>query len=68
MEKKFNECGVLVYNSETEEGEVSLTREFNNDLGVVRLDVLKDWIDELTNIYNDSLDDFTEELREDRRH
>ncbi len=68
MDKKFNECGTLVYNSETEEGEVSLTREFNNDLAVVRLDVLKDWIDELTNIYNDSLDDFTEELREDRRH
>lgn len=68
MGKKFNECGTLVYNSETEEGEVSLTREFNNDLAVVRLDVLKDWIDELTNIYNDSLDDFTEELREDRRH
>jgi hypothetical protein len=68
MDKKFNECGTLVYNSETEEGEVSLTREFNNDLAVVRLDVLRDWIDELTNIYNDSLDDFTEELREDRRH
>ena len=68
MDKKFNKCGTLVYNSETEEGEVSLTREFNNDLAVVRLDVLKDWIDELTNIYNDSLDDFTDELKEDRRH
>ena len=48
------ELGKLIYNEKSEEGEVKL--DWGNMLeGVVGLDILSDWITELTKVYNREL-------------
>lgn len=48
------ELGKLIYNKRSEEGEVKLDWD-NLPEGVVGLDILSDWIAELTKVYNREL-------------
>lgn len=46
--------GTLIYNTKTEEGEIKIDW-INLPKGVVGLDILSDWIADLTKIYNREL-------------
>jgi hypothetical protein len=48
------ELGKLIYNENSEEGEIKLDWG-NMPEGVVGLDILSDWIAELTKVYNREL-------------
>jgi hypothetical protein len=48
------ELGKLIYNNNSEEGEINLDWG-NMPEGVVGLDILSDWIAELTKVYNREL-------------
>jgi hypothetical protein len=48
------ELGKLIYNKNSEEGEIKLDWG-NMPEGVVGLDILSDWIAELTKVYNREL-------------
>lgn len=46
----------LVWNSQSEEGEIKLSKDFNDCDRVLQLDALSDWIVELQGLYNKILE------------
>jgi hypothetical protein len=61
MEKVFlpeEYAGVLVWDEEYGEGDVELLERFMEEPAITQLDAMKDWIDALTRIYNETLKDY----------
>lgn len=48
----------LVWEEEYGEGSVELVEEFTDENTITQLDALQDWIDALTNLYNETLETF----------
>ena len=61
LPEKYEPYGALVYNAETEEGEVLFASTFvdvSEVPTIIQLDLLKDWIEALTELYSDTLESF----------
>lgn len=54
------QMATLVWEEEYGEGEgsVELVEEFTDENTITQLDALQDWIDALTNLYNETLETF----------
>ena len=62
MKKKLDQAGVLVWSEEYGEGSVEIVADFSDESLLVRLDVLRDWINSLTATYNELQQDSESEL------
>jgi hypothetical protein len=50
--------GVLVYDSNTEEGCIEIEADFFDEHPIIQLDILQDWIEAATDLYNHTLSEF----------
>lgn len=61
MPENYEPYGALIYNTKTEEGEVLLSSVFidvSEVPTIIQLDLLKDWIEGLTELYSNTLESF----------
>jgi len=49
---------VLVYDSNTEEGCIEIEADFFDEHPIIQLDILQDWIEAATDLYNHTLSEF----------
>jgi len=49
---------VLVYDSNTEEGCIEIEADFFGEHPIIQLDILQDWIEAATDLYNHTLSEF----------
>ena len=52
------QMATLVWEEEYGEGSVELVEEFTDENTITQLDALQDWIDALTNLYSETLENF----------
>jgi len=58
MRNKLKPAGMLIWNDEDGEGVMHLAEEFSDEPVITQLDAMKDWINALTEIYNNTLQDY----------
>ena len=56
--KKITHVGALVWDEEYGEGSIRLPESLEDEPVITQLDAMKDWINALTKIYNETLQDF----------
>lgn len=62
-------CGSLKYSTRTEEGCIYLSKEFLSEHPVIQMDIISDWIADLTQLYESTIEKYEagfEKRRKDR--
>jgi hypothetical protein len=58
MRNKLKPIGMLIWDDEDGQGVLHMAEEFGDEHVITRLDAMKDWIELLTKIYDETLQDY----------
>ena len=58
MRNKLKPIGMLIWDDEGGEGALHMVEEFSDEPVITQLDAIKDWIELLTKIYDETLQDY----------